>query len=73
MSNQRDIELMAHLMRRAAFGASRTEIEALLEQGYENTVEELLNPEEQPDIAIFPLQKRQLKLTKVNSPGCTEL
>ena len=35
-----DIALMAHLLRRAAFGASRTEIEAKAAQGYEAAVEE---------------------------------
>ena len=34
MSNQ-DIALMAHLMRRAGFGASRDELEARVEMGYE--------------------------------------
>jgi uncharacterized protein (DUF1800 family) len=45
-----NIALMAHLMRRAAFGASREEIEAKAAQGYDATVEELLNPESQPPI-----------------------
>ena len=40
-----DIALMAHLMRRAGFGASREEIEARAAKGYDATVEELLNPE----------------------------
>src|SRR5215211_4461898 len=44
------VELMAHLFRRAGFGATRDEIEAALAQGYEATVEELLHPERQPDI-----------------------
>ena len=35
-----EISLMAHLMRRAGFGASRTELEARCEKGYEDTVEE---------------------------------
>ena len=39
-----DIDLMAHLMRRAGFGATRDEIEENLEMGYENVVERLLNP-----------------------------
>ena len=43
MANQ-DIELMAHLMRRAGFGATRDELEARIGKGYEATVEELLNP-----------------------------
>ena len=40
-----EITLMAHLMRRAGFGASRDELEARAAKGYEATVEELLNPE----------------------------
>ena len=45
-----DIGLMTHLLRRAGFGASRDEIEAYVAKGYEATVEELLNPEQQPGI-----------------------
>ena len=43
MSNN-DTALMAHLLRRAGFGANRDELERYLEQGYEATVEELLEP-----------------------------
>jgi hypothetical protein len=42
-----ELALMAHLMRRAGFGASRDELEARTLRGYEETVEELLNPETQ--------------------------
>lgn len=45
-----DIALVAHLMRRAGFGASRAELEARAAQGYEATVEELLHPERQPEV-----------------------
>ena len=41
---------MAHLLRRAGFGASRDQIEAALAIGYERTVENLLRPQEQPGI-----------------------
>ena len=41
-SNHDDIALMAHLMRRAGFGATRDELEARVANGYEATVEELL-------------------------------
>jgi uncharacterized protein (DUF1800 family) len=41
---------MAHLMRRAGFGASREELEARVAVGYEATVEELLHPETQPPV-----------------------
>jgi hypothetical protein len=44
-----DIALMAHLMRRAGFGAPYEELEARAAKGYEATVEELLHPENQPD------------------------
>ena len=40
-----DIALMAHLMRRIAFGATREELEQRVAKGYEATVEELLHPE----------------------------
>ena len=45
-----DIALMAHLFRRAGFGASRDDLEAYAAKGYEATVEELLNPETQPGV-----------------------
>ena len=50
MPGQDGIALMAHLMRRAGFGASREELEARVAKGYEATVEELLDPESQPDV-----------------------
>ena len=55
MANNEGIALMTHLMRRAGFGATRTEIEGLVSQGYEETVDQLLRPEGQPDIdeALF--------------------
>jgi uncharacterized protein (DUF1800 family) len=45
-----DIALMAHLMRRAGFGAPYAELEARVAKGYEATVEELLHPEAQPEL-----------------------
>ncbi|MCE2404140.1 MAG: DUF1800 domain-containing protein [Dehalococcoidia bacterium] len=45
-----DIALMAHLMRRAGFGAGRDELEALVARGYESTVEDLIHPERVPDV-----------------------
>ena len=44
----KDIALMAHLMRRAGFGATRDELERYVSKGYEATVEELLHPESAP-------------------------
>src|ERR671914_866286 len=48
MSAAHDIELIAHLLRRAGFGANRDELERRVAQGYAATVEELLHPEDQP-------------------------
>ena len=44
MSNREDMALMAHLMRRAGFGANKGELERLVGEGYEATVEELIDP-----------------------------
>ena len=44
MSHKDDLALMAHLMRRAGFGATREELERYVAMGYEATVEELLDP-----------------------------
>ena len=43
-----DLALMAHLMRRAGFGATREELESYISQGYEEAVERLLHPEQSP-------------------------
>ena len=53
-----DIALMAHLMRRAGFGAQYHELETLAAQGYEATVEALLNPEDQPSGLDLDLAER---------------
>ena len=51
MSTQ-DVKLMAHLMRRAGFSATRSELEKFLDKGYEHTVEELLSPGD-PEICLM--------------------
>ena len=52
---QDELSLMAHLLRRAGFGATYEELEQSLSQGYEATVERLLHPEDAPewDDALF--------------------
>ena len=47
--SQIDIALMAHLMRRAGFGATRDELETCVAKGYEATVEGLLSPTDATD------------------------
>jgi hypothetical protein len=42
--HQQDMTLMAHLMRRAGFGATRDDLEPCVAKGYGAVVEELLHP-----------------------------
>ena len=66
----KDIALMAHLMRRAGFGADRDELEARVARGYETTVEELLRPEEQEPVDRYVFLRYQPGFWKpVTSPG----
>ena len=64
IANKEEIALMAHLMRRAGFGASREELEARVEKGYEATVEELLHPEEQEPVDEYDLLRYHIYLYK---------
>jgi len=59
MAHHDDIALMAHLMRRAGFGATRDELEARVAKGYDATVEELLHPETQPPVDPYTLLRHQ--------------
>ncbi len=52
-----DRALIAHLMRRAGFGASKDELERRTSAGYEATVEELLHPEDQQPVDIHDLYR----------------
>ena len=45
---ENDLALVAHLMRRAGFGATPDELEAYAAKGYHATLEELLHPETAP-------------------------
>ena len=73
---QQDIELMAHLMRRAGFGATYAEIERRAAVGYAATVEELLSPLEQPDLDRHLLDRyfvdwREMNALEVNQAYLT--
>ena len=77
MSDQ-DIALMAHLMRRAGFGATRDELEKFVAKGYEAVVEELLDPGDPqtiPEDIIRRYHSEQHELrspTSAGRPGSTE-
>ena len=67
-----ELELMSHLMRRAGFGATRTELNDLTATSYENVVEDLLNPGEPnnlPDDIIRRFHADQHELRQLDSAG----
>ena len=52
-----DLGLIAHLMRRAGFGATRSELEEYASKDYEEIVEDLLHPDRFPDIENDVLER----------------
>ncbi|MDE2779637.1 MAG: DUF1800 domain-containing protein [Chloroflexota bacterium] len=62
-----DIALMAHLMRRAGFGASYEELERRAAAGYEATVEDLLNPANRPSLEMDVLERRFVDWREMNA------
>ena len=62
-----NIELMAHLMRRAGFGATYEELEEYVSKGYEATVEELLSPMNQPDLEMDLLERYFIDWKEMNA------
>ena len=57
VQTRQDRKLMAHLLRRAGFGATPDELDRAMGKGYDATLEELLNPGE-PDVVPHDLIHR---------------
>ena len=71
-----DLELTAHLLRRAGFGATRDELERCVANGYEATVEELLDPPDRdamPDDVIRRYHVDQSELRLINAGAASWL
>ena len=67
-----DIRLIAHLMRRAGFGANREQIGMHANAGYHNTVEALLNPSEEDRMDDHLIRRFHPELSGMmgpNAPG----
>ena len=62
-----DFTLIAHLMRRAGFGATRAELEELALKSYEEIVEDLLAPERFPEIQEDVLKRYHMELAYKDS------
>jgi uncharacterized protein (DUF1800 family) len=74
--HQHDMTLMAHLLRRAGFGATRDELEACVAKGYEAVVEELLHPgdpQSMPEDIIRRYHVDQSELRQLDAAGATWL
>lgn len=70
--NRENLNVMAHLMRRAGFGATRDELEIRLANGYEQTVEDLLNPvspQSMPDDIIRRYHTDQAEQRQLDGSG----
>jgi len=63
------IALMAHLMRRAGFGATRAELDSLARRPYEEVVEDLVNPERFPELDDKVLARYYPHLMNQDNPG----
>jgi len=57
---------IAHLFRRAGFGASPAELDAAVAKGYDATLDQLLTPSDDHDAADDALSQIDLDLTKLN-------
>ena len=75
--SQDKLALVAHLMRRAGFGATRSELEVHLSSSYEALVEDLLHPDRLPEVEEDVLSRYYPELTSFDAvttwraDGCT--
>ena len=63
-----NVELIAHLLRRAGFGANRAELAAGAAQGYAATVEELLTPQEEQRLSDYLVRRFHPELSGMMGP-----
>ena len=71
-----EVQLIAHLMRRAGFGATRDQLDAYAAKGYEETVEELLKPTEERRLGDDMIRRFHPELSSMmntTAPGETWL
>ena len=66
--NGNDPELLAHLLRRAGFGATRADLDAAVNRGYAATVEELLAANEEQRISDYLVRRFHPELSGMMGP-----
>ncbi|MDA0769767.1 MAG: DUF1800 domain-containing protein [Chloroflexi bacterium] len=72
VQTRREVELIAHLMRRAGFGATRDELQQYAAKGYDALLDHLLNPSEVktiPDELIRRYHHEQSGMMGQQNPG----
>ena len=66
-----EMALMAHLLRRAGFGATRDQLDQYWSKGYEATVEDLLHPEQAAPMDEYLLRRYHVdQNTLFDPPSC---
>ena len=68
LETKTDVELMAHLLRRAGFGATRDELASYADKGYEATVEELLAPKGEQRMSDYLVRRFHPELSGMMGP-----
>jgi uncharacterized protein (DUF1800 family) len=64
-----DIALMAHLMRRAGFGATRDEIEELVSRGYDTVVDEMFAPGDSQNMPDDLIRRYHVDMHELRFPN----
>jgi len=67
--NKQDVALMGHLLRRAGFGATPSEMDKALDIGYDAMLEELLNPDHPDEIPDDLIRRYHVDLSDLRSSG----
>ena len=72
--SRQDVALIAHLLRRAGFGATPDELDRAVEAGYDATLEELLNPIEDDELPMDLIRRYFVDQSDLRSqPACAAL
>jgi len=64
-----DATLVAHLLRRAAFGSTPAEFDRSVEQGFDKTLHQLLNPDHKDEIPEDLIRRYHVELSDLRSSG----
>ncbi|MFP6652647.1 MAG: DUF1800 domain-containing protein [Dehalococcoidia bacterium] len=66
---KQDVALMAHLLRRAGFGATPAEMDRALEIGYDAMLDEMLNPDHPDEIPDDLIRRHHVDQSDLRSAG----